>query len=608
MTEVANRLMRETNHSKINYISILRNLSRCALLALLLPGAVLAEDQQPLQPEVTASIAARQSVPGHEVMVATANPLASEAGFAVLQAGGSAADAAVAVQMMLNLVEPQSSGIGGGGFVVYWDAASRTLTTFDGRETAPLAAGPGYWLDPLGQPLDFWDAAAGGRSIGVPGTLKLMETLHARFGHQPWAALLQPAIDRAESGFEISPRLAAAIVDAKANRLDDFPVARDVFLHPDGSPRLAGETLQNPDLARSLRLIAAEGSKPFYTGALAHDIVAAVRGAPNPGVMGLGDLAIYRVIERPPVCLTYRSREVCGMGPPSSGALTIGQILGILSAFDLTAIGPGPQATHLFIEASKLAFADRARYMADSDFVDMPTEGLLDPGYLASRARLIDPLQAMPKAAAGSPPWDRPEILSSDRPRPRKGTTQFVIRDRDGNLVSATTTIETGFGSRVMVDGFLLNNELTDFSFLPEQDGVPVANRVEGGKRPRSSMAPTIVLQDGAPMLAIGSPGGANIIPFVAQALIGILDWRLDPQVAIDRPHVVNLNGKTRIEDGPEAPDLIAALAARGQTVETADLNSGLQAILIGNGVLSGATDKRREGLVLSDDSPPTAP
>ncbi|MFO1104955.1 MAG: gamma-glutamyltransferase [Amaricoccus sp.] len=574
---------------------------RGLVASLLLVTLAFAEDRPP-QPEATAAIAPRQSVLGREMMVATANPLASETGFAVLEAGGTAADAAVAVQMMLNLVEPQSSGIGGGGFVVYWDAAARQLTTFDGRETAPLAAGPFYWIGPDGKPLGFWDAAAGGRSVGVPGTLKLMEVLHARFGRRPWPDLLQPAIDRAEAGFTISPRLAAAIADAKANRLADFPAASALFLHPDGSPREAGETLRNPALAATLRQIAAEGSAPFYHGPIARDIVAAVRGAANPGVMTPADLAIYRVIERPPVCMPYRAREVCGMGPPSSGALTVGQILGILAQFDLTAIGEGPQAWHLFIEASKLAFADRARYMADADFVDMPTEGLLDPRYLAARARAIDPLQAMGKATAGNPPWDRPEPLGSDRPRPRKGTTQFVIRDREGNLVSATTTIETGFGSRVMVDGFLLNNELTDFSFLPEEDGAPVANRVEPGKRPRSSMAPTIVLQDGEPMLATGSPGGANIIPFVAQALIGILDWNLDPQTAIDAPHVVNLNGKTRIEASPQAPALIAALTARGQVVETADLNSGLQAILIENGQLLGATDKRREGLVLSDE------
>lgn len=569
-------------------------------LLLLSTGAGFAEDLAP-QPETTTAIIERDSVTAREIMVATANPLATEAGFAVLRAGGSAADAAVAIQMMLNLVEPQSSGIGGGAFLVYWDQALGQLSSFDGRETAPMAAGPDYWLGPDGAPMKFLDAVAGGRSVGTPGTLAVMAMLHERHGRLPWADMFAPAIAEAEAGFAISQRLADAIAEAKGARLDDFPGAAAYFFHPDGSPRAEGEVLKNPALARSLRLIAAEGIGPFYEGALADDMVAAVRDAANPGYLTREDLGQYQAVERVPVCMEYRVWEICGMGPPSSGALTVGQILGMLSEFDLTAIGPGPQADHLFVEASKLAFADRAMFMADSDFVEMPTRGLLDPEYLAGRAALIDPMNAMGKASAGSPPWDAPEAQTPDRPRPRQGTSHFVVKDSYGDMLSATSTIETGFGSRVMVEGFLLNNELTDFSFVPEEDGRPVANRVEPGKRPRSSMAPTIVLKDGEPILLLGSPGGANIIPYVAQALIGILDWGLDPQAAIDAAHVVNRNGDTQVEQGPEAEAIIAGLLARGQVAEAADLNSGLQVIQIEADGLRGAADKRREGLVLGE-------
>jgi gamma-glutamyltranspeptidase/glutathione hydrolase len=532
-------------------------------------------------------------------MVASAHPLATQAGYDTLAAGGSAADAAVAVQMVLTLVEPQHSGIGGGGFALYWDAATRTLASFDGRETAPAAATPDYWLVD-GDPMEFWDAVPGGRSVGVPGTLKLMETLHARYGRLPWGELFRPAIELAEGGFPVSQRLAAAIVEAQEHRLDDFPAARALYLHQDGSPRAEGEILRNPDLARALRLIAAEGSEPFYEGAIARDIVAAVRTETNPGLLTLDDLAAYEVKERAPVCMTYRAWEVCGMGPPSSGALTVGQTLGILSHFDLPGIGPGTEATNLFLEAGKLAFADRGLYMADGDFVDMP-EGLLDPDYLKSRAELIDPGKAMEAASPGEPPWKKAGERAPDGERPSHGTTHFVIVDRYGDMLTATTTIETNFGSRVATNGFLLNNELTDFSLEPEADGKPVANRVEGGKRPRSSMSPTVVLKDGAPMLLIGSPGGANIIPFVAQALVGILDFGLDPQAAIDAPHVLNRGGPTQVEEGPEAQATIDAVTALGQQAEAAHLNSGLQAILIRDGTLTGAADKRREGAVMGE-------
>jgi gamma-glutamyltranspeptidase / glutathione hydrolase len=571
------------------------------ILGLVLAAALAstaAAREQAVQPERTTAIARRTSVTAEEFMVVSAHPLASRAGQAVLAAGGSAADAAVAVQVMLNVVEPQSSGLGGGGFLLYWNAALRELTTFDARERAPLAADARYWLGADGTPMEFWEAVVGGRSVGVPGTPLLLKTVHARFGRLPWADLIAPAISRAEQGFPISRRLADAI--AGARDLDRFEAARATFFEADGRPKTEGTILSNPDLARTLRLFSADGAAPFYTGSIARDIVAAVRTAPNPGLLTLQDLAAYQVIEREPVCIGYRGHEVCGMGPPSSGGLAVGQILGMLDAFDLAGLGPGIESTHLFLEASRLAFADRDLYIADSDFVAMPG-GLLDRGYLAARARLIEPGAAMGTAAAGTPPSDDAGPLSPDRPRPREGTTHFVIVDRDGNMVSATTTIETGFGSRVMTNGFLLNNELTDFSFAPEADGAPVANRVEGGKRPRSSMAPSVVLRGGAPVLLTGSPGGANIIPYTAASIIAILDWDMDPQAAIDRPHAVNRNGPSIIEEGPEAQDTAAALQALGHEVVIENLNSGLHVILIGPDGLTGAADKRREGMALGE-------
>jgi gamma-glutamyltranspeptidase / glutathione hydrolase len=573
---------------------------RPTLAACLVLAAPLAAQETAPQPESTTAIAeSTAAVTAERFMVAAAHPLAAQAGEEILAAGGSAADAAVAVQMVLNIVEPQSSGIGGGAFALYFDDALGTLATLDGRETAPAAADETYWLNEDGSEMEFWDAVPGGRSAGVPGTLKLMETLHARYGRLPWGALFEPAIRLAEEGFEISPRLAAAIVEADEQGLSDFTTARNHFFNQDGSPKAAGVVLTNPDMARTLRLIAAEGSEPFYHGSIAREIVAAVRTETNPGLMTLEDLAGYEVKDRPPVCLDYRGYEVCGMGPPSSGALTVGQILGILSAFDLAAMGDGAEADHLYLEASKLAFADRGLYMADSDFVDMP-EGLLDPDYLASRAELIAPDAAMEEAGPGEPPWDDARLLAPDPGGPEHGTSHFVIVDGYGDMASITTTIETGFGSRVMTEGFLLNNELTDFAFGPEADGKPVANRVEAGKRPRSSMAPTIVLRDGEPVLLIGSPGGSRIIPYVARSLVGILDLGLDPQAAIDRPHVVNRNGPTEVEEGDGAQAMIDALAPMGNAATAANLNSGLHAIMIGaDGTLTGAADKRREGVAL---------
>jgi gamma-glutamyltranspeptidase / glutathione hydrolase len=555
------------------------------------------------QPEPSTGRVEHPPVMADKFMIAAAHPLASQAGYDVLKRGGNAMDAAVAVQMVLNVVEPQSSGIGGGAFLMYWDANTKQLTAFDGRETAPAAAGPSYFLKPDGTPKSFWAAVNGGGSVGVPGTLAMLELAHRMYGRQAWDTLFEPAIGHAGKGFKISARLAASIGWAGKKGLANFPEAAAYFFNVDGTPKAQDTVLTNPALAETFRSIAKGGAKVFYDGPIAGDIVAAVQGTTdNPGVMTLADLASYKAKVRAPVCAPYRDYDICGMGPPSSGALTVGQIFGLLEHFDLPGIGPAPEAAHLFAEASKLAYADRGLYMADSDFVRMPTKGLLDPSYLTIRAQKIQRSQAMDKAKPGNPPWRDAALWSPDTQTERPGTSHFVIRDGDGNAVSMTTTIETGFGSRVMVRGFLLNNELTDFSFVPERDGRPIANRVQGGKRPRSSMAPTIVLKDAEPMLLVGSPGGSRIIEYVAQTLIGVLDWGMNPQAAINVGHVVNRNGATDLEAGTGAADLKEHLIELGHEVRVRDLNSGLHAILIRrDGQLLGGADPRREGVVLGE-------
>lgn len=560
-------------------------------------AAVSASAQERPQPEATVAVAERQSVRAQDFMIATAHPLATEAGHVILAAGGTAADAAVVVQTMLGLVEPQSSGLGGGAFLLYWDAEEGELTTYDARETAPLAADETYWLDENGEPLAFADAVVGGRSAGVPGTPMLLETLHRDHGSLPWTNLMQPAIETAERGFAVTQRMAESV--AAAQGLDTFVTTAEYFL-PGGEPVAEGSTLKNPAYAQTLRLFAEHGAAPFYTGELAERIVAALKTNINPGILTMEDFAAYKVVKRAPVCMDYREHEICGMGPPSSGALTVGQILGVLEQFDIGSMEDGPAFRHLFAEASRLAFADRALYMADGDFVDVP-DGLLDAAYLAERAQLVDPDASMGVAAAGTPPGVDGDGLAPDSERPRKGTSHFVIVDGAGDMISATTTIESGFGSRVMTGGFLLNNELTDFSFAHEMDGAPVANRVEPGKRPRSSMAPTIVFEDGRPVLLTGSPGGAAIIHYTALSLVSILDWKMDPQEAIDLPHLTNLNGRTNIEEGDGAEELAAALEALGHEVAIVNLNSGLHVIAITDDGLVGAADKRREGLVMGE-------
>ncbi len=533
-------------------------------------------------------------------MVAAANPLAVEAGADVLRDGGTAADAMVAVQAVLGLVEPQSSGLGGGAFLVWYDADTGKVTTLDGRETAPLAVTPTLFQTADGEPMGFWDAVVGGRSVGTPGTPMLMEEAHARWGRAEWGGLFAPAISLAEDGFTVSARMAGAIADG-ADRLRTFTGTASYFF-PDGDALQAGDTLVNDDYANTLRLIAAHGSDVFYSGPIADDIVATVRtAAGNPGVLSRADLANYRVIERDPVCVTYRAHEVCGMGPPSSGALTVGQILGMLDRYDLAAMGPdSAEAWRLIGDASRLAFADRGLYMADSDFVPMPTAGLTADAYLDERAALLRGDDALPEVSAGSPEWDHAMLWAEDESLELPSTSHISIVDQYGNALSMTTTIENGFGSRLMVRGFLLNNELTDFSFRTHQDGRPIANRVEPGKRPRSSMAPTIVLEDGKPSLVIGSPGGSRIIGYVAQAIIAHLDWGMDVQQAVSMPHLVNRFGTYDLEEGTEAERFESALADMGFEINKSDLNSGLHAIQVSEGLRGGA-DPRREGIALGE-------
>ena len=563
------------------------------------PGTGAVGELSPAATAAQAAKAAGRLVAADDWMVAAANPLAADAGARVLSQGGTAADAFVAVQAVLGLVEPQSSGLGGGGFLVWFDAATGTLTTLDGRETAPRAATPTLLQDAAGDPLGFWDAVVGGLSVGTPGTPALMAAAHARWGRAAWPDLFTEAIALAEDGFAVSPRL-AGLVAGDAERLASHPATAAYFL-PGGAPIAEGSRLRNPAYADTLRTLAAEGAAAFYAGDIADGIVTAVREAARPGLLAPADLALYQVVERPAVCVTYRVFEVCGMGPPSSGGLTVGQILGMLGGHDLAALGPdAPEAWRLIGDASRLAFADRGRYIADSDFVPVPTEGLLDPAYLADRAARLDTPSALPEVAPGAPAFDHALLRADGVEVSRPATTHVSIVDSDGNALSMTASIENAFGSRVMAPGgFLLNNQLTDFSFASHDTGVPIANAVAPGKRPRSSMAPTIVLEDGAPRLVVGSPGGSRIIGYTARTIVAHLDWGLDVQAAVALPHVVNRFGPMDLEAGTTAEALADPLSAMGFETNIRALTSGLHAIAITPDGLSGGADPRREGIAL---------
>ncbi len=554
------------------------------------------------QPESESGLQPKPLVTAKRHMVVAAHPLAAEAGLAILRKGGSAVDAGIATQMVLNLVEPQSSGIGGGGFILHWDAAAKQLTSIDGRETAPAAATPELFLDANGKPLPRDAAMASGLSVGVPGALAALKLAHDKYGKLPWAELFQPAIALARDGFAISPRLAKLIAEADPQSF--APDARSYFFDAQGRPYPAGYKLANPALADTFEAIARDGSEAFYKGDIAKDIAGAVQSDPRkPGKLTAQDIAAYRAIEREPVCVLYRAHKVCGMGPSSSGGVAVAQVLGIIEPFHLGPAPLGARAAHLIAEAERLALADRARYLADSDFVAVPVAGLLDPTYLAERRALIDPDRALAKVVAGTPPNVKQGAFGKDRTQERSGTSQISIVDDSGNAFSFTTSIEYAFGARTMVRGFLLNNQLTDFSFAPvDEEGHAIANRVEPGKRPRSAMDPTMVFADsGGLRYVLGSPGGPLIIPFNLKTLIALIDWNLDPAQASALVNFAGTENAFLLEPGAAWDPLAASLDAMGHEVRRVPMTSGEHVIAVTPDGLEGGADPRREGVALGD-------
>ena len=557
--------------------------------------AQFASGQTQTDPEAAGNIKVNRSIETQERMIVAANPLAARAGDEIMAAEGSAVDATIAALLVLNVVEPQSSGIGGGAFALVHSSSG--LTSWDAREKAPAGASPGLFIE-NGKPLQFLAAAASGRSIGVPGLLRLMETLHELHGNLPWKDLFQPAIGMARDGFEVSPRL-AHLLAVFSNRLADLEAA-DVFL-PDGKPLSAGTVLKQPQLAKTLEGIAINGADYFYSGTLAHDIVAATNRGPRPGTLSLDDLKNYEVIERPAICHPFRKFRVCGMGPPSSGATTTGQILMLLDQFELDKLEvDDPMLWHLFASASRLAYADRAYYLADSDFIEVPVGGLLDPEYINSRAQLIDRFKAQEdRAVAGDPPRQTAAHWAPELQIDLPGTTHLSVIDREGLAISLTASIEIAFGSGRMAGGFLLNNQLTDFSFRPwSTDGLLIANAPAPHKRPRSSMSPTIVYSDEKPIVIVGSPGGSRIPEYVSQSLIAMLVYNLDPASAAELPHVSHRNsGSVTVEPGLST-HIVEGFEALGYKVKTKQMTSGLNIIQITSaGTLIGGSDPRREGL-----------
>lgn len=593
----------------------MRFLVAAGLTALLAACAAASIESQtaPLQPEEASGYTDKPGWATQHFAVAAAHPLATDAGYKILKAGGSAVDAAIAVQMVLGLVEPQSSGIGGGSFLLHHDGKRNITEAFDGRETAPAAARETLFLNADGKPMAFYDGVVGGRAVGVPGTVQMLEDAHRQHGKLPWAQLFAPAIALAEQGFKISERLHDLLVSDV--HLQKDPIAAAYFYDATGQPWPVGHLLKNPELASVLKRIATDGAKALMTGDIAQAIVDKVRQHPtNPGQLALADLAAYQAIQRQPLCHDYRAAardyRICGMPPPSSGAVAVGQILGLLSHTPATAMPlvnglPDARWLHLYTEASRLAFADRDQYIADPDFVQAPGGSwmsLLEPRYLAERARLIGPVR-MTTAAAGTPG----AVKTSYAPMPEQpehGTSHISIVDAQGNALAMTSTIENAFGARQMVKGFLLNNELTDFSFAPrDAEGRPIANRVEPGKRPRSSMAPTLVFNKatGELMMSGGSPGGALIIHYVAKLLYGTLNWELDAQQAINLPNFGSLNGMTLLEDQRFPAATVESLRQPGAQVREVPLTSGLQAIQKTPSGWFGGADPRREGVVQGD-------
>lgn len=555
-----------------------------------------------LAPEAASGWTDKQGWQGKSFMVAAANPLAVDAGYQVIKAGGSAVDAAIAVQLVLTLVEPQSSGIGGGSLMLVWNG--KQVSAVDGRETAPAAATDQLFMKD-GKPMAFYEGVVGGRSVGVPGTVRALALAHQQYGKLPWASLFEPAIMLAEQGFAISPRLASLLAKEPYLAKDDD--ARAYFYRADGTPKTAGTHLTNPALAKVLRTLASEGADAFYRGPLAEAMVAKVHQHPeNPGVLAASDLASYKAKLRDGLCFDYRQSEVCGFPTPSSGTLALGQIFGMLESRDMAALKPvqgtggqlsaSPEAIHLYSEAARLAFADRNQYVADMDFVSVPVAGMLDKGYLAERGALIGD-KSMGTAKPGTPPMAMARGLDATPELP--STSHISIIDSQGMAVSMTSSIEDGFGSRLMVNGYLLNNELTDFSFTSvDAAGVPVANRVEPGKRPRSSMSPLLVFDKESKQLtmSLGSPGGSAIINYVGKTLLGTQDWGLNLQQAINLPNFGSRNGPTELELGRTPQFVVDALRARGHEVVLNEQTSGLQGVERNTQGWFGAADPRREG------------
>jgi gamma-glutamyltranspeptidase/glutathione hydrolase len=561
------------------------------------PGIVAAAAQDYVSPEAATGRVAKAGGSAQRYMVVAANPLAVQAGVDMIKAGGSAVDAAVAVQLVLNMVEPQSSGIGGGSFIVYWNAKTKTLTTYDGRESAPGAATARRFLTADGAAMNRAEAVVGGHSVGVPGTLRVLELAHQKHGRLAWAKLFDPAIGIATKGFALSPRVQQLI--ALDRTLADMDPARSFFYQADGTPKPIGTLITNPSFADTLKTIAAKGADGFYVGPIAEDIVRAVASASiSPGDLTLADLKGYKAVERAPVCRAYRDRKICSMGPPTSGGVGVLQTLGLVERFDMAALGPKSAASqHAFIEASRLVFADREVYIADPDLLPIPTDALLSNPYLRTRADLIDLNRRMPTVEAGTLPRKAARNWSPAGSPEMASTSHFSIVDADGNAVAMTTSIEASFGSRVMVRGFLLNNTLTDFSYADIAKGKTVANAVGPHKRPRSSMAPTIVFdKDGNLEMVLGSPGGPAIVGFVAQTLIAMIDWNMTPQQAIESPHVTVFGRGVSIESDLAA--IKPALEALGHEVRLGEFPSGIHAIRVTKDGLLGGADPRREGAV----------
>lgn len=556
-------------------------------------------EREAYDPEAATGFGQQQLSVAQNFMVAAANPLAVTAGTQVLAAGGSAIDAAIAVQNMLTLVEPQSSGIGGGAFIMYWDAQSQQLYTLDARETAPAAVDMNLFLDFEGEPERWIDAIVGGRAVGTPGLLKGLATAHERWGNLAWADLFTATIETAEHGFVVSPRLARLVELEIHPGLRELQPAADYF-YPNGAPLSAGTRLRNPALAQTMRLLASDGVDAFYNGSLANDIVTAVQNsAIAPGHLSAADLANYQVAWREPVCGEYRQHLLCSMGPPSSGGVTLVQMFAMLEHFDLGADSVNDaRPWHWFTQASRLAYADRDRYLADPDFVEVPVGAMLDASYLQARANLIGDMD-MGTAAAGQ--LNESQFVAGINLE-QPSTTHISIVDQFGNAVSMTSSIEMGFGSGVMVGGFLLNNQLTDFSLNPRDSQGLAANRVEPGKRPRSSMAPVITFDpEGNLQHVIGSPGGPRIINYVAKVLVGLIDFDLDMQTAIALPNITNMNGATAIEAELASEAWRSALQTREHMVEVRSLNSGLHGISVTPAGLQGGADPRREGVASGD-------